>query len=417
VNSNRFDVLIVGAGAAGMLCADLCAENGLRTAVLERNAKPGRKLGITGKGRCNVTNNCTPEDFLQAVRTNPRFMQGAIYRFTPQDTMEFFEECGVSLKTERGARVFPVSDKASEIVGAMFTRARNAGVSFYFDKRVKNIPTSFEDGYRVECEDGTVYCADSVVIATGGCSYPGTGSTGDGYTFARNAGHRIIPPQPSLVPVITAEHWPAECMGLSLRNVTLKVRNTESKKVVFEELGEMLFTHFGVSGPLVLSASSHLDAKSLTNHEFIIDLKPGLTPEKLDERILRDFSERPNVDFHNSLGALLPAKLIPVIVDLCGIPTSQKVNQITRVQRAALVKVIKELTLHPQRFRSLDEAIVTSGGVDVKEVSPKTMESKLSPGLYFIGEVLDVDAYTGGFNLQVAFSTAVACARALTGIK
>lgn len=403
--------VIIGGGAAGLFCAGLAAQRGLDVTVLDKNAKPARKLLITGKGRCNVTNNCTPEDFLQNVRTNPRFLYSAIHAFAPADTMRFFEERGVPLKTERGSRVFPVSDKAVEIVDALTAFAKQSGVKIVPKTRAAAV--SCENGAvtGVVCEDRQKFDAAAVVIATGGASYPLTGSNGDGYRLAAQLGHSVIPSRPSLVPVMTAEPWCAEMMGLSLKNVTLTLKNANNK-VVYQELGEMLFTHFGISGPLVLSASSYMTEPPQT-YRISIDMKPALEPDQLDARILRDFEEQKNKDFANSLDALLPRKLIPVVVRLSGIPADTKVNSVTREQRRKLVSLIKALPLTPVRFRPIEEAIITSGGVSVKEISPKTMESKLINGLFFAGEVVDVDAFTGGFNLQIAFATAFLAAQSL----
>ncbi len=403
--------VIIGGGAAGLFCAGLAAQRGLDVTVLDKNAKPARKLLITGKGRCNVTNNCTPEDFLQNVRTNPRFLYSAIHAFAPADTMRFFEERGVPLKTERGSRVFPVSDKAVEIVDTLTAFAKQSGVKIVPKTRAAAV--SCENGAvtGVVCEDRQKFDAAAVVIATGGASYPLTGSNGDGYRLAAQLGHSVIPSRPSLVPVVTAEPWCAEMMGLSLKNVTLTLKNANNK-VVYQELGEMLFTHFGISGPLVLSASSYMTEPPQT-YRMSIDMKPALEPDQLDARILRDFEEQKNKDFANSLDALLPRKMIPVVVRLSGIPADTKVNSVTREQRRKLVSLIKALPLTPIRFRPIEEAIITSGGVSVKEISPKTMESKLINGLFFAGEVIDVDAFTGGFNLQIAFATAFLAAQSL----
>lgn len=403
--------VIIGGGAAGLFCAGLAAQRGLDVTVLDKNAKPARKLLITGKGRCNVTNNCTPEDFLQNVRTNPRFLYSAIHAFSPADTMRFFEERGVPLKTERGSRVFPVSDKAAEIVDAFTAFAKQSGAKIV--SKTQAVAISCENGAvtGVVCENLQKFDADAVVIATGGASYPLTGSNGDGYRLAAQLGHAVMPPRPSLVPVVTAEPWCAEMMGLSLKNVTLTLKNAKNK-VVYQELGEMLFTHFGVSGPLVLSASSYM-AEPPQTYRMSIDMKPALEHEQLDARILRDFEEQKNKDFANALDALLPRKMIPVIVRLSGIPADTKVNSVTREQRRNLVSLMKALPLTPVRFRPIEEAIITSGGVSVKEISPKTMESKLINGLFFAGEVIDVDAFTGGFNLQIAFATAFLAAQSL----
>ena len=399
-----YDVIVIGGGAAGMLCAGNTAKGGLRTAVVERNQRPARKVMITGKGRCNVTNHCTVDEFIRMVKRNGKFLYSAANAFPPASTMAFFESLGVPLKVERGNRVFPVSDKAVDIVDALNGFVKHSGAEMIIGRCVS---LSVKDGAvkGVVLEDGSTLSASKVVIATGGMSYPLTGSTGDGYKLAEQAGHEIIEPRPSLVPVIIAEPFCSAMMGLSLRNVTLSLFDRKKKKPVFQELGEMLFTHFGISGPLVLSASAHIDPKRFPDFTFSIDLKPGLDENQLDARLLRDFAENQNKDFINSLNVLLPAKMIPVAVSRSGIPSQTKVNQITKEQRKNFISALKQFTLTPVAFRPIDEAIITSGGVKVSQVNPSTMESKLVKGLYFAGEVLDVDAYTGGFNLQIAFST------------
>lgn len=409
MNDNK-KVLIIGGGAAGLLCAGYAARRGLNVTVMEKMDRPARKLLITGKGRCNVCNNCTQDEFMAAVRTNSRFLYSAYSAFSAQDVMALFGELGVPLKTERGNRVFPKSDRSVDIVDALVHFARESGARIEGGRCQRLL---IEDGRvtGVVTAEGKSLLADTVVLATGGVSYPLTGATGDGYDLARQAGHTVIPPRPSLIPIITAERWPRDAMGLSLKNVTLRVYGRKPKPV-YEELGEMLFTHFGLSGPLVLSASAHMDGE-LSDYRLEIDLKPGLTAQQLDARLLRDFGDSLNRDFINSLGALLPRKLIGVIVQLSGIDGGTKINQITREQRAGLVALLKSLPLTPQAFRPMEEAVITAGGVKVGEVSPKTMESKLVSGLYFAGELLDLDAYTGGFNLQIAFSTAYLAAQNL----
>ena len=404
----KADVIVVGGGPAGMMAAGVAARSGLRVLLLEKNPRLGRKLMITGKGRCNVTNNCDVQDFLNHVPTNPRFLQSAIHRFTPQDAMAFFEELGVPLKTERGSRVFPVSDKAVDIVDAMVKFVRESGVNVQYETPVKALSCQDEAIAGVTLESGEMLEADAVVLATGGKSYPRTGSTGDGYHLAEQVGHTILPPRPSLIPIETQEDWCQRVQGLSLKNVTLSAVDAESGKIRYSELGEMLFTHFGVSGPLVLSLSAHLGDLSKRQYRLLIDLKPALDIQALDARLLRDFSELQNKDFGNSLEKLLPRKLIPIVISMSGIPSITKVNQITREQRRRLCELLKAVPLTVWRFRPIDEAVVTSGGVKVGEINPKTMESKLVKGLFFAGELIDVDAYTGGYNLQIAYSTGYA---------
>lgn len=403
-----YDVVIIGAGAAGLFAAVHCGRFGKKTAVIEKNDMPGKKLLITGKGRCNVTNNCDVETVLKNIPTNPRFMYSAVNSCTPEDVMNFFEWSGVPLKTERGNRVFPQSDKSSDIVSALVRECREAGVEFIKDKALELIIENGE-AKGVKCLNESCF-ADKILVATGGSSYPKTGSTGDGYRFAKQAGHTVVKASPSLVPIVTKEKYASEMMGLSLRNVTLSVYKNSEQKPIFREQGELLFTHFGVSGPLVLSASSHIRNCENGEYRLSVDMKPALDYETLDRRILRDFTEAKNRDFRNSLGKLLPSKMIPVIVDLSGIDGAKKVNEITRAERKDLAKLIKNFPLTVKCFRPIDEAIITSGGVSVKEINPKTMESKLVKNLFFAGEVIDVDAYTGGFNLQIAFSTAYAFA-------
>ena len=399
-------ILIIGAGAAGLMAAGTVSGRGKDVTILERNEKPARKVAITGKGRCNVTNNCKElSELIANVPVNGRFLYSAFSSFMPSDTIDLIEDMGVPLKCERGNRVFPCSDKAMDIVDALIHYGTDDGAELIHGRAKELI---IEDGTLkgVHTFDGEEIAADKIIIATGGKSYPLTGSTGDGYELARQAGHTIIEPKPSLVPLSVHEGFCSELMGLSLRNVSLKVIDTKRKnKVVYDDFGEMLFTHFGVSGPMVLSASSMIRDMEAGRYLISIDLKPALSEEQLDSRILRDFSDNTNKDFINSLGALLPRKLIPVVVRLSGIKANEKVNQITREQRHRLVQLLKDFRLTVKGFRPIDEAIVTSGGVKVSEINPKTMESKLLPGLFFAGEVIDVDAYTGGFNLQIAFST------------
>lgn len=399
-------ILIVGAGAAGLMAAGTVAGRGKDAVILERNERPARKVAITGKGRCNVTNNCRElSELIANVPVNGRFLYSAFSNFMPSDTIDLIEDMGVSLKCERGNRVFPCSDKAMDIVDALVHFGTDDGVEMIHGRAKELI---VENGVLkgIRTFEGEEIAADKVIVATGGKSYPQTGSTGDGYELAKQAGHTIIEPKPSLVPLSAHEGFCSNLMGLSLRNVSMKVVDTKKKnKVVYDDFGEMLFTHFGVSGPMVLSASSMIRDKEPNRYVIYIDLKPALSEEQLDARILRDFSENTNKDFINSLGALLPRKLIPVVVKLSGIKANEKVNQITKEQRRKLVQLLKGFKVTVKGFRPIDEAIVTSGGVKVSEIDPKTMQSKLLPGLFFAGEVIDVDAYTGGFNLQIAFST------------
>lgn len=398
-------VLVIGAGAAGLLAAATAAQNGADVTVAERNERPARKVMITGKGRCNVTNCCTMlNDLVSAVPENGRFLSSAFARFMPADTMEMFESLGVPLKVERGSRVFPVSDKAVDIVDALVKNAVQSGAKIIHE-RVSSLLIEEGRVFGAEFESGGKFFADSVIVATGGVSYPLTGSTGDGYEFAKQAGHNIIDPKPSLVALVCHEGFCSDLQGLSLRNVEISVINTENYREVYRDFGEMLFTHFGVSGPVILSASSHLKDIKSGKYEIHIDLKPALSYEQLDARVKRDFLECSNKNFINALDKLLPKKLVPVIVRLTGIKPSTKVNQITRNQRAILVNALKDLKVTVLRTRPVEEAIITRGGVETKQIDPRSMRSKLVSGLYFAGEVIDVDAYTGGFNLQIAFST------------
>lgn len=396
-------IVVAGGGASGMMAAITAARAGADVVLLEPNEKVGRKLYITGKGRCNVTNNCTHQELMASIPRNGRFLYGAFSRFGPADTMAFFEGLGVRLKTERGNRVFPVSDKAADIVDALFFELRRQGVEV---RRDRATGLRVRDGRLagVETEGGGALdgCA-ALVLATGGASYPRTGSTGDGYALARSAGHTIVPIRGSLVPLESPDPCCAALQGLSLRNVELRVKDGKGK-TVFREQGELLFTHFGLSGPLVLSASAHMD---FTRQEYTahIDLKPALDGHKLDGRLLRDFEERANQDYANALGGLAPRSMVPVLVERTGIPAGTKVHDIRREQRRRLLEVLKDLTIALCGPRPVEEAVVTSGGVAVGEVDPRTMESKKATGLFIAGELLDVDGYTGGFNLQIAWST------------
>ena len=407
-------VMIIGGGAAGMFAAVKAAENGCNVHLYEKNEKLGKKIYITGKGRCNLTNACDMEELFDAVVSNSKFLYSAFYGFTNQDAITFFESAGMSVKIERGNRVFPVSDHSSDVIDALRRKMREAGVNVHLNTEVQEVCAQDGQikGVRIAGEKA-MRPADAVLIATGGISYKSTGSTGDGYRFATELGHTVTDLYPSLVPFNTREAWAKELQGLSLKNVQVTV--LDGKKEIYRDFGEMMFTHFGVTGPLILSASSHA-AKLARKKELklLIDLKPALSPQQLDLRILRDFEEMKNKQFKNVLGGLFPAKLIPVMVELSGILPEKKVNEISREERQNFVAIIKNLPLTITGLRDYNEAIITKGGVKVKEVNPSTMESKLVKGLYFAGEVLDLDAVTGGFNLQIAWSTAYAAAEAMS---
>ena len=404
---------MIGGGAAGTLCAALAAGRGLDVVLLEPNRILGRKLRITGKGRCNVTNDCDAREFISAIPGDGRFLQSAIHKFGTSDTKALFEGLGVALKTERGNRVFPESDRADDIADALTKLARENGVRV-LRERATRILTDEAGAVRAVASGGGEIECEAAVICTGGLSYPGTGSTGDGYRMARELGHTIRPCRPSLVPLESPDAWCREMQGFSLRNVELSAY--EDEKLIYKALGEMLFTHFGVSGPLVLSASAHMRRFGECRYRLSIDLKPGLDEKKLDARLLRDFEKYSNREFRNSLGDLAGRAMIPVLVELSGIPGDTRTNSVTRQQRAALAQLLKHFPVSLSGPRPIAEAIVTSGGVATTEVNPRTMESKLVPGLYFAGEVLDLDAYTGGYNLQIAWSTAFVAANSLTGV-
>ena len=395
-------VIVVGAGASGCMAAVTLAKRGMRVLLFDRNPKIGRKLLITGKGRCNVTNNCDTDTLIASVTTNSRFLYSAFSAFSPQDTMSFFETNGVPLKTERGQRVFPVSDKSMDIIDCFFKLIKKLHIQL-INEDVTGLLISQGKAVGVKTDTRT-YHGDAVIVCCGGCSYPQTGSDGYGYTLAKQAGHTITDVKPSLVPVVVKEKWCADLQGLSLKNISLKVLN-DKNKAVYSDFGEMMFTHFGVTGPVVLSASAHMNLKKCCEYRIVIDLKPALSTEQLDKRLQKDIENNINKDIINSLSQLLPKKIIPTIVGLTEIPPHTKCNELTKAQRNSLAEVLKNLTMTFKEFRPIEEAIVTSGGVCVKEINPKTMESKLCENLYFAGEVIDVDAYTGGFNLQIAFST------------
>ena len=409
MNRLSADVVVIGGGASGMMCSAVAAERGLDVILLEPNEKLGRKLRITGKGRCNVTNNCDIKEFLTNIPGDGRFLYSALNRLSPRDTIEFFESLGLKLKTERGNRVFPVSDNANDVAGTLLRYMRRNGVRIERFS-AKHILTENSAVVGVQTDAGVIACR-AAVICTGGLSYPLTGSKGAGYKMAQELGHTITECRPSLVPLESDDEYCAQMQGFSLRNVTLSA--FEDGKLIYKELGEMLFTHFGVSGPLVLSASSHMRNFGRANYTLSIDLKPALDEKKLDARLLRDFEKYANRDFANSLGDLAGKAMIPVLVELSGIPADTKVNSITREQRHALLTLFKNFPVSISGPRPIDEAIVTSGGVSTKEINPRTMESKLISGLHFAGEVMDLDAYTGGFNLQIAWSTAFTAANSL----
>ncbi len=398
------NVVVIGGGAAGMMAAGTAAERGLNVTLIEKNSRLGRKLMITGKGRCNLTNACDDVNTLiKNVVTNGRFLYSAFYGFDNMQTIEFFNKLGVETKIERGNRVFPVSDKSSDIVDALRDYVVNNNVKIINDT-VNDILEENGKVSAVICENNKLIPADSVILATGGISYPTTGSTGDGYTFAENLGHTITDLRPSLVPLVVSEEWVYSLQGLSLKNIAVTVTNSKGKKV-YSDFGEMMFSHTGITGPVILSASAYMKDMRKDNYKITLDLKPALSEKQLDERILRDFSQNLNKDFINSLDALLPKALIPVLIELSGISPRKKTNSVTHEERLGFTKLIKNIELNVTDFCPPETAIITSGGVSVKEINPSTMESKLVSGLFFAGEIIDVDALTGGFNLQIAFST------------
>ena len=403
-------VIVVGGGAAGMLAAVTAASFGVPVTLVERNPKMGRKLYITGKGRCNVTNNCPVEEVLSSIPRNSRFLNSALRRFPPQAAMEWFVRAGVPLKTERGNRVFPVSDRAADVIDALVRQLRRLKVQVIQGRAVEVLA---RDGRAcgVALEDGRAISGDRVILATGGVSYPLPGSTGDGYAMAAAHGHTIVPPRPSLVPLVAKGDLYGRMQGLSLKNVSVKVKNAKGK-VIFEDFGEMLFTHFGLSGPLILSASAHMSDYEANRYTVLIDLKPALDEKKLDARILRDLEEQSNRDVQNMLGGLVNRLMVPVMLELTGIPGETKCHSVTREQRRRLLEQLKALRIEIEGPRPVEEAVVTAGGVKVSEVDPHTMQSRRLAGLYFAGELLDVDGYTAGINLQIAWATGHAAGEA-----
>ena len=410
-------VIVVGGGAAGMFAAIAAAKNGHQVTLYEKNEKLGKKIFITGKGRCNITNAADMEELFDAVVTNSKFLYSSFYGYTNQNVIDFFEDAGVPVKIERGNRVFPISDHSSDVIRALEREMKKAGVKVCLNTEVKSVEAEKGKFDKVVLKDTTTQTADACIVATGGLSYRSTGSTGDGFRFAENVGHKVTQCFPSLVPMETKEPWICELQGLSLRNVEAKI--LDGKKELYKDFGEMLFTHFGVSGPLIISASSYVGKKFMDKNgqkkelTLEIDLKPALTEEQLDQRVLRDFEENHNRQFKNAITKLFPTKLIPVMLELGGIDPEKKVNSIEKEERKQFVHLIKHFRMTLTGLRDYPEAIITKGGVNVKEIDPGTMESKLVKGLYFAGEVLDLDALTGGFNLQIAWSTGYAAGNAI----
>ena len=410
-------VIVVGGGAAGMFAAIAAAKNGHQVTLYEKNEKLGKKIFITGKGRCNITNAADMEELFDAVVTNSKFLYSSFYGYTNQNVIDFFEDAGVPVKIERGNRVFPISDHSSDVIRALEREMKKVGVKVCLNTEVKSVEAEKGKFNKVVLKDTTTQTADACIVATGGLSYRSTGSTDDGFRFAENVGHKVTQCFPSLVPMETKEPWICELQGLSLRNVEAKI--LDGKKELYKDFGEMLFTHFGVSGPLIISASSYVGKKFMDKNgqkkelTLEIDLKPALTEEQLDQRVLRDFEENHNRQFKNAITKLFPTKLIPVMLELGGIDPEKKVNSIEKEERKQFVHLIKHFRMTLTGLRDYPEAIITKGGVHVKEIDPGTMESKLVKGLYFAGEVLDLDALTGGFNLQIAWSTGYAAGNAI----
>ncbi len=397
-------VIVIGGGPAGIMAAGIAASRGNNVILLEKNDRLGKKILISGKGRCNITNDTDVEGLIENTPGNGNFLYSAFYTFSNQDLIDFFKELGLETKVERGGRIFPTSDSAKDVVSALMKFLKQNNVTIRTNSPVKGITCNDEQVTGVELADGSVLEGDSVILAVGGMSYPGTGSTGDGYEMAKKLGHTVTPLKPSLVPLVCGEEWIKELQGLSLKNISVSFKNRKGKEV-YSDFGEMLFTHFGVSGPIILSASRHLLSYDFKDITLSIDLKPALSEEKLDERVQRDFDKYSRKQYKNSLDELLPQKLIPVIIKLSQIEQFKPVNQITREERKRLVTLLKQLEVTITGARSIKEAIVTAGGIKISEINPSTMESKKVKGLHFAGEIIDVDAYTGGFNLTIAFST------------
>ena len=402
----KFDIIVVGGGAAGMMAASFAAEKNKKVLLIEKNKRVGRKIAITGKGRCNLTNFCDNDEFINNITSNQKFLFSAINNFSCYDTIDFFENLGVETKVERGNRVFPKSDKAVDIANAMHKNLVDKNVEIIYNP-ITDIIVENKSVSGVKLVNNQVLEASKIILACGGMSYSSTGSNGDGYKFAKKCGHTIKPILPSLVPLESSNEFCARLKGLSLKNVKISVVDNTFKREVYSDFGEMLFTHFGLSGPIILSASAHMRNMSKNRYSIIIDLKPALDFETLDKRVVRDLADNKNKDIINSLSALLPKSIIPVVLSLSCIDYHSKCNAVTAEMRHKLVKTLKNFTVNISKFRPIDEAIVTCGGVCVDEINPKTMESKITKGLYFAGEMMDVDAYTGGFNLQIAFSTGV----------
>ncbi len=404
----KYDVIVIGAGPAGMIAAGTAASMGRKTLLIEKNEKLGKKLFITGKGRCNVTNAADFDEFMKNIPKNSKFFYSSFNNFSNNDLIELLESLGLKTKVERGGRVFPASDKSSDVIKALERYMNKYKVDIKLNSKILNIIHEDEEVKGALLDNGQFIECSSVILCTGGVSYPQTGSTGDGYEIARKAGHSVSKLMPSLVPLVSKDAFIKDLQGLSLKNVSIKAMAEE--KVIYEDFGEMLFTHYGLSGPIILSASFYISdyLRKKKNIKISIDLKPALSEEELDKRIIRDFEKNSNKRFKNALNELLPQKLIPVVIALSGIDETKEIHQITKLERKSMVKLLKGFTVAIEGTRSIDEAIVTSGGINLKEINPKTMESKLVKGLYFAGEIIDLDAFTGGFNLQIAFSTGYA---------